>query len=175
MLKNINQVFAVKELALENMDLLPETLETVIYFVTATQEKSKNFFYMGFTSNLRKKFKKHNREVEFEFLKKIGYQINIFWVVLPQGITQREAQAVEMCYKRALESKLNDEQNSFFKLPGEESRKQFENWEQWRYEYLKKQIENWEESGDDKDTIIKKIWELCKEPFGDKRLNSVAP
>jgi predicted GIY-YIG superfamily endonuclease len=116
MLKDINQVFAVKELALENMDLLPETLETVIYFVTATQEKSKNFFYIGFTSNLRKKFKKHNREVEFEFLKKIGYQINIFWVVLPKGITQREAQAVEMCYKRALEPKLNEEQNSFFKI-----------------------------------------------------------
>jgi len=142
MLKDINQVFAVKELALENMDLLPETPEKVIYVVTATQEKSKNFFYIGFTSNLRKKFKKHNREVEFEFLKKIGYQINIFWVVLPKGITQREAQAVEMCYKRALEPKLNDEQNSLFKIQAEESKKQFENWEQWRYEYLKKQIEN---------------------------------
>jgi predicted GIY-YIG superfamily endonuclease len=173
MLKNISEVFAVKEVALENMDLLPETLETVIYFVTATQEKSKNFFYIAFTSNLRKKFKKHNREVEFEFLNKIGYQINIFWLVLPKGITQREAQAVEMCYKRALERKLNDEENSLFKIQAEESRKQFENWEQWRYEYLKKQIENWEQSGDDKDTIIKKIWELCKEPFGDKRLNSV--
>jgi hypothetical protein len=70
MLKDISQVFAVKEVALEDMDVLPETPEKVIYFVTATQEKSKNFFYIGFTSNLRKKFKKHNREVEFEFLKK---------------------------------------------------------------------------------------------------------
>jgi hypothetical protein len=93
--------------------------------------------------------------------------------VLPDGISQKEGQAVEMCYKRALEPKLNDAQNSFFTIQFEEARKQFEDWEQGRYEYLKKQIENWQQGGDDKDTIIKKIWEVCKEPFEDKRLNSV--
>lgn len=174
MLKDISEVFAVKEIALENMDLLSECPEKVIYFVTATQGESKNFLYIGFTTNLRKKFKSHNRKVEFEFLNKIGYQINISWIVLPNEITQREGQAVEMCYKRALEPKLNDKQNSFFKIQAEESKKHFENREQMRYEYLKKQIENWEQNGDDKDTIIKKIWELCKEPFDDKHLNSVA-
>jgi hypothetical protein len=174
MLKDISEVFSVKEVALENIDLLPEYAEKVIYFVTAAQGESKNFLYIGFTTNLKRKFKRHNRKVEFEFLNKIGYQINISWVVLPNGISEREGQAVEMCYKRALEPKLNDEQNSFFKIQFEESKKQFENREQRRYEYLKKQIENWEQTGDDKDTIVKKIWELCKEPFGDKRLSFVS-
>ena len=174
MLKDISEVFSVKEVALENIDLLPEYAEKVIYFVTAAQGESKNFLYIGFTTNLKRKFKRHNRKVEFEFINKIGYQINISWVVLPNGISEREGQAVEMCYKRALEPKLNDEQNSFFKIQFEESKKQFENREQRRYEYLKKQIENWEQTGDDKDTIVKKIWELCKEPFGDKRLSFVS-
>ena len=174
MLKDISEVFSVKEVALENIDLLPEYAEKVIYFVTAAQGESKNFLYIGFTTNLKRKFKRHNRKVEFEFLNRIGYQINISWVVLPNGISEREGQAVEMCYKRALEPKLNDEQNSFFKIQFEESKKQFENREQRRYEYLKKQIENWEQTGDDKDTIVKKIWELCKEPFGDKRLSFVS-
>jgi len=173
MLKDISEVFSVKEVALENIDLLPEYAEKVIYFVTAAQGESKNFLYIGFTTNLRRKFKRHNRKVKFEFLNKIGYQINISWVVLPNGISEREGQAVEMCYKRALEPKLNDDQNSFFKIQFEESRKQFEDREQRRYEYLKKQVENWEQIGDDKGTIIKKIWEVCKEPFGDKHLNSV--
>jgi hypothetical protein len=173
MLKDISEVFSVKEVALENIDLLPEYAEKVIYFVTAAQGESKNFLYIGFTTNLRRKFKRHNRKVEFEFLNKIGYQINISWVVLPNGISEREGQAVEMCYKRALEPKLNDAQNSFFKIQFEESRKQFEDREQRRYEYLKKQVEKWEQSGHDKGTIIKKIWEVCKEPFGDKHLNSV--
>jgi len=165
MLNNISEVFSVKEVALENIGLLPECGEKVIYFVTAMQGESKNFLYIGFTTNLRRKFKAHNRKVEFEFLNKIGYQINISWVVLPNGIREKEAQAVEMCYKRALELKLNDEQNSFFKIQFEEAKKQFEDREQRRYEYLKKQIEKWERSGDNKDTIIKKIWELCKEPL----------
>jgi hypothetical protein len=173
MLKNISEVFALKEVALENIDLLPEYGEKVVYFVTAAQEESKKILYIGFTTNLRRKLKKHSRKLEFQFLNRIGYQINISWIVLPDGISQKEGQAVEMCYKRALEPKLNDAQNSFFTIQFEEARKQFEDWEQGRYEYLKKQIENWQQGGDDKDTIIKKIWEVCKEPFGDKRLNSV--
>jgi hypothetical protein len=120
--------------------------------------------------NLRKKFKNHHRKIEFEFLNRIGYQINISWIVLPDGISEKEGQAVQMCYIRAFEPKLNDDQNSIATVQAEELKKQFENWEQWRYEYLKKQIENWEQSGEDKDTIIKKIWEVCKEPFDDKHL-----
>jgi len=52
-----------------------------------------------------------------------------------------------MCYRRTLQPKLNGEQNSLAAVQAEESKKQFENREQQRYEYLKKQIENWEQSG----------------------------
>ncbi len=95
MLKDISEVFSVKEVALENINLLPEYAEKVIYLVTAAQGERKNFLYIGFTTNLRRKFKRHNRKVEFEFLNKIGYQINISGVVLPNGISEREGQAVE--------------------------------------------------------------------------------
>jgi predicted GIY-YIG superfamily endonuclease len=173
MLKDINEVFAVKEVALENINLLPECGQKVIYFVTAMQGETKIFLYIGFTINLSRKFKQHKRKIEFEFLSRIGYQINISWVVLPEGTREKEGQAIEMCYRRIFQPKLNGEQNSLAAVQAEESKKQFENREQQRYEYLKKQIENWEQSGEDKDTIIKKIWELCKEPFGDKCLNSV--
>jgi hypothetical protein len=173
MLKNMSEVFSLNEVALENIHLLPDYGEKVIYFVTAMQGESKTFLYIGFTINLKRKFKEHKRRIEFEFLNRIGYQINISWVVLPDGIREREGQAVEMCYRRAFEPKLNGEQNSFATVQAEELKKQIEDREQRRYEYLKKQVENWEQSGDDKGTIIKKIWEVCKEPFGDKHLNSV--
>jgi regulator of replication initiation timing len=137
------------------------------------QGESKTFLYIGFTINLRRKFKSHHRKIEFEFLNRIGYQINISWIVLPNGIREKEGHVVQRCYIQAFEPKLNEDQNSIARVQAEELKKQFENWEQGRYEYLKKQIENWEQSGDDKDTIIKKIWEVCKEPFGDKRLNSL--
>jgi regulator of replication initiation timing len=158
---------------LENTHLLPEYGKKVIYFVTAMQGESKTFLYIGFTINLRRKFKSHHRKIEFEFLNRIGYQINISWIVLPNGIREKEGHVVQRCYIQAFEPKLNEDQNSIARVQAEELKKQFENWEQGRYEYLKKQIENWEQSGDDKDTIIKKIWEVCKEPFGDKRLNSL--
>lgn len=74
------------------------------------------------------------------------------------------------CYIQAFEPKLNEDQNSIATVQAEELKKQFKNWEQGRYEYLKKQIEKWEQSGEDKDTIIKKIWEVCKQPFDDKHL-----
>ena len=171
MLNNINEAFPSEEVTLENSHLLPEYGKKVIYFVTATQGENKRFLYIGFTTNLNRKFKSHKRRIEFEFLNRIGYQVNILWIVLPDGISQKEGQAVEMCYKRAFEPKLNDEQNSFATVRAEEVKKQFENWEQGRYEYLKKQIENWEQSGDDKDMIVKKIWEVCKQPFEDRPLN----
>jgi hypothetical protein len=144
---------------------LPEHGKKVIYFVTAMQGESKTFLYIGFTINLRRKFKKHHRKIEFEFLNRIGYQINISWIVFPDGISEKEGQAVQMCYIRAFEPKLNDDHNSFATVQAEELKKHIESREQWRYEYLKKEIENWEQSGDHKDTIIKKIWEVCKEPL----------
>jgi hypothetical protein len=137
------------------------------------QGESKTFLYIGFTINLRRKFKEHKRRIEFEFLNRIGYQVNIFWIVLPDEICEKEGQAVETCYKRAFEPKLNDEQNSFATVQAENREQLKKQIEERRYEYLKKQIENWQQSGDDKDTIINKIWQLCKEPFGDKHLNSV--
>jgi predicted GIY-YIG superfamily endonuclease len=172
MLNNMSEIFSLEEVALENIDLLPEG-KKVIYFVTAMQGESKTFLYIGFTINLRRKFKEHKRRIEFEFLNRIGYQVNIFWIVLPDATRQKEGQAVEMCYKRAFEPKLNDEQNSFATVQAENRDQLKKQIEERRYEYLKKQIENWQQSGDDKDTIINKIWELCKKPFGDKHLNSV--
>jgi hypothetical protein len=166
----MSEVFSLEEVALENTHLLPEYGKKVIYFVTAMQGENKTFLYIGFTINLRKKFKNHHRKIEFEFLNRIGYQINISWVVLPNGIREKEGQAVQMCYIRAFEPKLNDDQNCFAIVQAEELKKQFENWEQGQYGYLKKQIESWEQSGDDKDTIIKKIWEVCKQAFDDKHL-----
>ena len=170
MLNNMSEVFSLEEVALENTHLLPEYGKKVIYFVTAMQGESKTFLYIGFTINLRRKFKNHHRKIEFEFLNRIGYQINISWIVLPDGTSHKEAQAVQMCYIRAFEPKLNDDQNCFAIVQAEELKKQFENWEQGQYGYLKKQIESWEQSGDDKDTIIKKIWEVCKQAFDDKHL-----
>jgi hypothetical protein len=169
MLNNMSEVFSLKEVALQNTYLLPEYGKKVIYFVTAMQGESKTFLYIGFTINLRRKFKSHHRKIEFEFLNRIGYQINISWIVLPNGIREKEGHVVQRCYIQAFEPKLNEDQNTIATVQAEELKKQFENWEQGRYEYLKKQIENWEQSGDDKDTIIKKIWEVCKHPFDDKQ------
>jgi hypothetical protein len=164
----MSEVFSCEEVALENTHLLPEYGKKAIYFVTAMQGESKTFLYIGFTINLRRKFKNHHRKIEFEFLNRIGYQINISWIVFPDGTSQKELQAVQNCYVRAFEPKLNEDQNSIATVQVEEMKKRFENWEQCQYEHLKKEIEKWEQSGDDKDTIIKKIWEVCKQPFREK-------
>jgi hypothetical protein len=131
--------------------------------VTAVQGESKKIIYVGFTPNLRKKFKDHKRKMEFEFLDRMGYQINISWIVLPDRMREKEGQVIQMCYIRAFEPKLNIHQNTLAAVQVEESKKRIENLEQCKYEYLKKQVENWEQSGDDKDTIIKKIWEAGRE------------
>jgi predicted GIY-YIG superfamily endonuclease len=131
--------------------------------VTAVQGESKKIIYIGFTPNLRRKFKDHKRIMEFEFLDRMGYQINISWIVLPDRMREKEGQVIQMCYIRAFEPKLNTHQNTFAAVQVEESKKRIENLEQCKYEYLKKQVENWEQSGDDKDTIIKKIWEAGRE------------
>jgi hypothetical protein len=151
-----------EEMALGNSHLLPEK-KKVVYFVTAMQGESKKIIYVGFTPNLRKKFKDHNRKMEFEFLDRMGYQINISWIVLPDRMREKEGQVIQMCYIRAFEPKLNTHQNTFVAVQVEESKKRSENLEQCKYESLKKQVENWEQSGDDKDTIIKKIWEAGRE------------
>lgn len=169
-MNSMSEVFSCEEVALENTHLLPEYGKKALYFVTAMEGESKTFLYIGFTINLRKKLENHKRKIEFEFLNRIGIQINISWIVFPDGIPEKEGYAVQMSYIRAFEPKLNDDQNSFATVQSEQLKKQFENWEQRRYEYLKKEIENWEQSGDDKDTIIKKIWEVCKQPFDDKHL-----
>ena len=158
-----SQIFtALEETALGNSHLLPER-KKVVYFVTAMQGESKKIIYVGFTPNLRRKFKAHNRKMEFEFLDRMGYQINISWIVLPEGTREKEGQVIQMCYIRAFEPKLNTHQNTLAAVQVEESKKRIENLEQCKYEYLKKQVENWEQSGDDKDTIIKKIWEAGRE------------
>jgi hypothetical protein len=151
-----------EEMALGNSHLLPEK-KKVVYFVTAMQGESKKIIYVGFTPNLRRKFKNHKRIMEFEFLDRMGYQINISWIVLPDKMREKEGQVIQMYYIRAFEPKLNTHQNTFAAVQVEESKKRIENLEHCKYEYLKKQVENWEQSGDDKDTIIKKIWEAGRE------------
>ena len=158
-----SQIFtALEEMALANSHLLPET-KKVVYFVTAMQGESKKIIYIGFTSNLRRKFKDHKRKMEFEFLDRMGYQINISWIVLPEGTREKQGQVVLGHYVRAFEPKLNIPKNTLAAVQVEESKKLIENLEQCQYDSLKKQVENWEQSGDDKDTIIKKIWEVGRD------------
>ena len=93
-----SQIFtALEEIALANSHLLPETRK-VVYFVTAMQGESKKIIYVGFTPNLRRKFKNHKRIMEFEFLNRMGYQINISCIVLPDRMREKEGQVIQMCY-----------------------------------------------------------------------------
>ena len=143
MSNNANEAFYLQEVTLHHSYLLPENTKWVVYFVTALQGENKNIIFIGFTQNLSQKFKNHKRKLEFEFLDRMGYQINISWVVLPDGTLEREGYAVLRCYIRAFEPKLNDERNTIAMLLAEESKKTKENWEQGQYGYLDKQIENW--------------------------------
>ena len=158
-----SQIFtALEEMALANSHLLPET-KKVVYFVTAMQGESKKIIYIGFTSNLRRKFKDHKRKMEFEFLDRMGYQIHISWIVLPEGTRDKQAQVTQAYYVRVFEPKLNIHQNTFAAVQVEQLKKGIENLEQCKYDFLKKQVESWEQSGEDKDTIIKKIWEAGRD------------
>ncbi len=158
-----SQIFtASEEMAFSNRHLLPEK-KKVIYFVTAMQGESKKIIYIGFTSNLRRKFANHNRQTEFQFLDRMGYQINISWIALPDATREKEVQAVHSCYIRAFEPNLNVHQNTFAAVQVEQTKKQIERWEQTQCERLTKQIEDWEQSGHDRETIVKKIWEAGRE------------
>ena len=153
---------ALEEMALSDSHLLPDQ-KKVVYFVTAMQGESKKIIYIGLTPNLRRKFKDHKRKMEFEFLDKMGYQINISWMVLPEGTREKQGQVIQAYYVHVFEPKLNIHQNTLAAVQVEESKKRIENLEQCKYEDLKKQVENWEQSGEDKDTIIKKLWEAGRE------------
>lgn len=157
-----SETLSIQETSWQNIHLLPELRRWVVYFVTALQGENKEIIFIGCAKNLPTKFAKHQRKIEFEFLHRMGYQITISWIVLPDA-TEKEAYAVHRCYRRAFEPKLNDDQNTFTVLQIEESRKQLESWEQVKYVYLEEPVKNWRESGDDQDTVIKKIWDLRKE------------
>ena len=158
-----SQIFtASEEIALGNSHLLPED-KKVVYFVTAMQGENKEIIYIGFTPNLRRKFKDHKRKMEFEFLDRMGYQINISWLVLPEGTREKQGQVVLGHYVRAFELKLNIPKNTLAAVQIEESKKLIENLEQCQYDFLRRQVENLEQSGYDKDTIIKKIWEAGRD------------
>jgi hypothetical protein len=180
MLNRASEVFSIEEVTLENIHLLPEQRRKVIYFVTAMQGENQKILYIGLTYNLSKKFQNHQRKVEFEFLNRMGYQVNILGIVLPDAISQREAQSVHVFYTRVFEPKLNDDYNTFVVIQAEHIKEQFDDseqnesgyiqtqikkWEQKRdrYEDLKKQLENLEVSGNEKDAVINKIWEAGKE------------
>jgi hypothetical protein len=163
MSNNANETFYLQEVTLANSYWLPEDKKRVVYFVTALQGENKKIIFIGFTQNLSEKFKNHKRKLEFEFLDRMGYQINISWIVLPDGTREKEGYAVQRCYIRAFEPKLNDDQNTIPMLQAEESKRAKENWEQGQYGYLDKQIENWQQTGDDQDTVIRKMWEAIKE------------
>jgi hypothetical protein len=57
---------ALQEMALSDSHLLPD-LKKVVYFVTAMQGESKKIIYIGFTPNLRRKFKDHKRKWNLNF------------------------------------------------------------------------------------------------------------
>jgi hypothetical protein len=176
MLNIASEVFSVEKVTLQNIYLLPEDRKPIVYFVMLTQGGYKNIIYVRFTHCLRQKWINHRRKIEFEFLNRIGYQINIFGIVLPE-ITNVEGQAVLALYRKILQPKLNRDRNSFAVIQAEQIKKQIkmleenecENYKkliksspQDRYEDLKKQIEIWEQNGDDKSTIIDKIWTACQ-------------
>jgi hypothetical protein len=177
MLNIASEVFCVEKVTLENIDLLPEDRKPIVYFVMSTQGGHKNIIYIGFTYCLRQKWITHPQKIEFEFLNRIGYQIDIFCIVLPEKTNNEEGQAVQALYRRILEPKLNKERNTFVVIQAEQIKRQIEILEQNgceyykepikklrqdRYEELKKQIQIWEENGDDKSTIIDKIWTACQ-------------
>jgi len=176
MLNIASEVFSVEKVTLQNIYLLPEDRKPRVYFVMLTQGEHKNIIYVGFTHCLRQKWINHHRKIEFEFLNRIGYQINIFGIVLPE-ITHVEGQAVQALYRKVLQPKLNRDRNSFAVIQAEQIKKQIkfleekecENYKklikkspQDRYEDLKKQIEIWEQDEEDKSTIIDKIWTACQ-------------
>jgi hypothetical protein len=163
MLNNMSEVFSLEEVALENTHLLPEAPQSRVYFVTAMQGENKKVIFIGFAKNLRKKFAVHKRRIEFEFLDRMGYQINISWIVLPDGMSNKQKERVQGCYIWAFKPKLNYNYHTLATLEAEESRRRNERWDQSQYGYLDKQIENWQQSGDDQETLIKKIWEAGKE------------
>jgi len=178
MSNNSSEVISMKEVALENSHLLPEDKRKIIYFVTAIQGQDKKIVYIGFSQNLSKTLQNHYRKIELEFLNRMGYQVNIFGMVLPDEISEGEVQALHIFYTRIFQPKLNDDYNTFVVIQSEQIKKRIEtselkgfqyfqkqikDWGQNEYEELKKQIENWEQSENEKDTIIKKIWELGKE------------
>ena len=165
MSNNTNETLHLEKLALSNSHLLPDENRKAIYFVTVMEGESKKIIFVGFTENLRRNFENHKRKIEFEFLTRMGYQINIFWIVLPQGTSHEEGHAAQMCYIRVFESKLNENQNSFVSLQAEEAKKQSKSSEQRQYGYLDKKVEKWQQNGDDQETVIKKIWEAIKERF----------
>jgi len=163
MSNNTNETFQIEEMALSNSHLLPNDNKKAIYFVTVMQGETKKIIYVGFTENLRKNFANHKRRMEFEFLTRMEYQISIFWIVLPAGTSHEEGHTAQRCYIRTFEPKLNDNYNTIGMLQAQESKKQNENSEQNQYGYLDKKIENWQQTGDDQETVIKKIWEAIKE------------
>jgi len=165
MSNNTNETLHLEKLALSNSHLLPDENRKAIYFVTVMEGESKKIIFVGFTENLRRNFENHKRKIEFEFLTRMGYQINIFWIVLPEGTSHEEGHAAQMCYIRVFESKLNENQNSFVSLQAEEAKKQSKNSEQRQYGYLDKKVEKWQQNGDNQETVIKKIWEAIKERF----------
>src|SRR4028119_52135 len=150
MSNNTNETFRLEKMALSNSHLLPDENRKAIYFVTVIEGESKKIIFVGFTENLRRNFENHNRKIEFEFLIRMGYQINIFWIVLPQGTSHEEAHAAQMCYIRIFESKLNENQNTFVSLQAEEAKKQSKNSEQRQYGYLDKKVENWQQRSEER-------------------------
>src|SRR4028118_905979 len=165
MSNNTNENFRLQKMALSNSHLLPDENRKAIYFVTVIEGETKKIIFVGFTENLRRNFANHKRKIELKFLMRMGYQINISWFVLPEGTSHEEGHAGQRYYIRAFEPKLNENQNTFASLQAEEARKQNKNCDQIQYGYLDKKIENWQQSGDDQETVIKKIWEAIKERF----------
>src|SRR4028119_1017374 len=105
MSNNESEVIFMKEVALENSYLLPQDKRKIIYFVTAMQGPDKKIVYIGFSQNLSKTLQNHHRKVEVEFLNRMGYQVNIFGMILPDEISEGEVQALHIFYTRIFQPK----------------------------------------------------------------------
>jgi hypothetical protein len=64
----------------------------------------------------------------------MGYQINISWMVLPEGTREKQGQVIQAYYVRVFEPKLNIHQNTLAAVQVEESKKRIENLEQCKYD-----------------------------------------
>jgi len=142
MLQHKNDVFSLQEVMLENKHLLPDARG--IYFVTIMKGEAKEIILIGSVKSLKEKWKKHFRKIELDFLNRLGFRVCISWVLVPTDVTSKELQETTGFYIKAFQPILNSSLTISITV---------------EHELIKKRIEYWQEQGDDKSTIVNRIWE----------------